>query len=177
MGVFLAILGGWIVGDSGELRADDSPKPSDAIGTRTVPIRLSPQVRLELIQTRSGDFLGIGNVLIQGTAMRNRSRLILPRLDTPDGILYTRFKLKDVEHAGNGETLVHLDAVGLPWGRGELSDKYNQPLVWLNASHESVSDELVLVLRPVKLGLGGRDWMGFSYSFEYRSSKRRFTVC
>ena len=105
--------------------------------------------------------------------MRNGSRLILPRLDTPDGILYTRFKLKDVEHAGNGETLVHLDAVGLPWGRGELSDKYNQPLVWLNASHESVSDELVLVLRPAVLGLGGRDWTGFSYSFEYRSSKRQ----
>ena len=172
-GVVLAILGGWIVGDSSESRADDKPKPADTVGTRTVPIRLSPQVRLELIQTQSGDFLGIGNVLIQGTSMRNRSRLILPRLDAPDGILYTRFKLKDVEHASNGEARVHLDAVGLPWGRGELSDKYNQPLVWLNASHESVSDELVLVLRSVTLGLGGRDWMGFSYSFEYQSSKRQ----
>ena len=169
----LAILGGTGLGDWGTLRADDSPKPADAAGVRTIPIQLSPQVRLELIQTRSGDLLGIGNVLIQGTAMRNGSRLILPRLDTPNGILYTRFKLKEVEHAGDGATRVHLDAVGLPWGRGELSDKYNQPLVWLNASHESVSDELVLVLRPVMLGLGGRDWMGFSYSFEYQSSKRQ----
>ena len=154
------------------VRAADPPPQSPPNNSKILPIQLTANVRLDLIQSESGYFLGIGAVLVHGAPLRSADRPMLVRLDTPEGILYTRLKFQGVEYANDGAARVQLRAMGLPWGRGEYSDNYGQSLLWLNSASEPVIDDLALILRPANLSLGGRSWTGFSYAFEFKSQNR-----
>lgn len=131
-------------------------------------VTLPPDVELELLESPQGEFLGIGSVSVGGVALRSDARPILVRLDTPDGILYTRLTRVSIDDEPGGAVCVRLRATGTRWGRGEYADDYDQAVVWLSPSAEPVTDELTLLLAPVSLDLGGRTWRGFSYAFRFR---------
>ena len=80
--------------------------------------------------------------------------------------MYTSLTLQGIEYAGDGTVRIRLLANGIPWGRGEYLDNYDQPLVWLNASDQLVVDDLTLILRPVTLNwAGGRADMDRFFAF------------
>lgn len=136
-------------------------------------IDISPSGQLELMIADNGDFLGLGRVSVNDVSLRSNARPIQVRLDTPDGILYPRLELLQVDHDTDGAVRVGLRAHGLRWTRGEYADDYDQALVWLSDSAAPVADELTLILKPADLTLGGREWTGFSYAVEFHSAARR----
>jgi len=119
-----------------------------------------------------GEFVGIGNVSVDGVALRNGARPLAIRLDTPTGVLYTRLLIQQIVRCDEGWD-IELKAVGLPWGRGEYLDDYGQPIQWLSEDLEPVSDTLTLLIRPAALELGCRTWRGFSYAFRFDSDSRQ----
>ena len=148
-----------------------SPNPSG--GAKVLPVQLTPDIRIDLLQTENGYLLGMGGVSFRGTPLRSPARPLLIRLDTPEGILYTRLKLEGIRYQNDGAACVQLKALGLPWERGEWLDNYDQQQVSFTATLETVQDDLVLILRPASLNLGGKQWSGFSYALEFNSVARR----
>ncbi|MCX5660072.1 MAG: hypothetical protein NTW19_10165 [Planctomycetota bacterium] len=128
---------------------------------------------IELLLRPDGEFVGLGGVRVGGVALRSEARPILVRVDTPEGFLYTRLELDAVVPEAGGGTRLRLRAKGLPWGRAEYGDDYDQPTFHLAPAHELVEDELSLIVAPVKLELGGVAWTGFSTTWEFHSGKRR----
>lgn len=140
---------------------------------KTTELHLSAVTRVQVCTDDQGDFLGLGGVTVGGVALRGTARPMTIRVDTPDGWLYTQFKLKATEQLAGGGVRLALTAVGLHVDRGEYMDDYGQTVVWLEPYAESVTDELALVLKPVALELGGRQWQGLAYHFEYASASRQ----
>jgi hypothetical protein len=129
-------------------------------------------VAIELRGTDANDFLGIGKVSVGAVQLRASNRLMVVRLDTPDGIIYPRFEFLGVDQNSDGSVRVRLRAQGMHWGRGEYGDDYDQSIVWLTDPNEVVSDDLALILTPLTRQIAGRDWKGFSYAFEFKSHAR-----
>lgn len=139
---------------------------------RTMKIRLDGDVDIGFLTGRGGEWLGIGHVRVGKVPLRDASRPAVLRIDTPDGYLYTRYEWEGCRPSGQGIDVM-LRAIGMPWGRQEYQDEYNQPLFAVRDDLAPVTDEVVLHFRPRRLTLGGRDWTGFSYSFEFRSRQRQ----
>ena len=126
---------------------------------------------VELIETKQREFIGLGGVTIDGVKLRGAARPITVRLDTPDGILYTRLLVEKVNRTAKGVEIV-LQAIGQPQESGEYLDDYAQPITWLHEFGKPIVDRLSLILTPVSLKMGGRDWSGFSYEFRFTSKSR-----
>jgi hypothetical protein len=136
-------------------------------------ITIEKGIHLELLFKKSGEWNGIGAITVGGVRLRDGSRPAMVRIDTPDGVLYTRYVLKGIVRRAGGVTDIRFRAIGLPWGRQEYMDEYIQQLVAVNRSLDEVEDLVTLSVQPERLQMGGRDWIGFSYSFRYESRRRR----
>jgi len=141
------------------------------ITTPLAPIQFANGITIELVQSSTGDFIGLGAISAGGVALRKAARPLSIRLDTPDGILYPRLGVTGVTRSDDG-VCVALSATGISWGRGEYCDEYDQPLIELGQPVEPVEDRLTLILTPVSRTLGGRIWEGFSYAFHFQSDTR-----
>ena len=139
----------------------------------TKPLTLSDHTRIELLLGPDGLFRGLGDIRVRGVPLRNGAAPLRFQLDTHDGILYTQLRLREVAPLADGGHELRLDAIGLPWGRGEIHDDYAQAVLSLDASDATVTDDLRIELRPVSQTLGGREWSGFSYRMRFRSDSRQ----
>ncbi len=122
---------------------------------------------------------GIGAVTIDGIPMRDGTRPLMLRIETPEGVIYTDYVLKSVETSRSGVVTVNLAASGYPGCRQEYLDEYEQPQFTLMAKPQRVVDNVTLRFTPVKEKLGGRVWQGFAYQVAFRSRERsihRLTV-
>jgi len=135
-------------------------------------VNVGEHVRADVLVGEAEQFVGLGGVWIDGVAVRSPARPLVLRIDTPEGILYTRYIVEDIRAEADGATAVVLRAVGIPWGRREYCDEYNQQLIDVEAPVEPVVDTVTLLLRPAQLELGGRPWQGFSYAVRYESPSR-----
>lgn len=135
-------------------------------------VKFSNGAKIGLLRERGNLFAGLGGVSVNGVPLRDGSRPFRVRLDTPEGVLYPTLQIERTRKQGNG-VKVEMIAVGLPWGRTENLDNYTQSMVTLEPPGRSVRDRLTLHLAPVRLALGGREWTGFSYAFEFRSAQRK----
>ncbi len=135
-------------------------------------IDLEGKTRVGLLESDSGDFLGVGEVSVGGVPLRDGRRPIVIRFDTPSGILYSRLVIQDIKAGASGETRVSMKALGLPWGRTEYCDEHDQTMVDLGLPLEAVEDRFVLILSPAQLSLGGREWRGLSMAFSFQSDGR-----
>ncbi len=136
-------------------------------------LAIGPEATLALRLGPDDEWRGIGEVVVRGTRLRDGRQPMVVRLDTPDGYLYTQYFLRKIVPKKNGGVEAHFRALGFPWGRQEYMDEYEQSLYNLKLGAEPVEDTLILRLAPATLTLGGQDWTGFSYAFEFRSAQRQ----
>ncbi|MBI4027504.1 MAG: hypothetical protein HY360_21135 [Verrucomicrobia bacterium] len=135
-------------------------------------INLSKQIRIELLIRPEGEFVGLGDFSIAGVALRDGRQPFVVRLETPDGVLYPKFILEKI-HRRQDSVEVVLRATGIPWGRGEYQDDYNQNLYHLALPAGKMADRLTLLFASAKLTLDGREFVGFAYSFRFKSGSRK----
>lgn len=135
-------------------------------------VSVGDRVRVALLLGRGKEWLGIGDVKVDGVALRDGSRPMVVRVDTPEGILYTRYFLEEVKDKKSGAVDVRFRAVGRDWGRQEYCDEYGQPMISVELRDGPIEDTLILQLKPVRQSLGGREWTGFSYSLAFKSRRR-----
>ena len=130
-------------------------------------------VTVELLERDGGELIGVGAVRVGDVLLRNGRPPIAIRVDTPEGILYTRLFVRGVEEPGGGVVRVHLRALGLDWGRQEYRDEYNLAMLSPMPGAEPVEDTVTLELAPTRLDMGGRQWVGLSYRIRFHSDTRR----
>ena len=135
-------------------------------------VKLGHGVSVDLVMGAQEEWLGVGEVRVGTVRLRDASRPAVLRIDTPEGILYTRYVLKSIVKNSRSVTLT-LRAFGLPWGRQEYQDEYSQQMMTISPSLDAVEDCVTVRLVSRKRVLGGREWTGFSYSFGFRSAKRK----
>jgi hypothetical protein len=104
-------------------------------------VRLGNGCVLDLILDKKA-WLGIGAVTIGGIPMRDGSRPLMLRIETPEGVIYTDYVLKGVETSRSGVATVSLTASGYPGGRQEYFDEYEQQQFTLMAKPQRVEDEV-----------------------------------
>ncbi len=136
-------------------------------------IAVGTRVRVELLLDPAGDWQGVGEVLVDDGRLRDGRLPMVLRLDTPDGVLYTRYRLDAVDTGADGTVAVHLRAFGFPWGRQEYQDEYQQPLYNLGLSSTPMEDAVTLHFSPATRRLGGREWAGFTYRVAFASDTRQ----
>lgn len=136
-------------------------------------IVVGDQARIELLVDAQGDWLGVGEVCVGEMRLRDGSVPLMLRLDTPEGILYTRYRLEAVTTDAAGAVTVRLRACGYPWGRQEYEDEYSQPLVVVEMPTTPVEDTLLLTFAPITETLGEHLWTGFSYILRFQSASRQ----
>jgi hypothetical protein len=139
----------------------------------TKTLLLSDHTRIELLLSADGLFPGLGAITVRGVPLRNGAVPLRFQFDTPDGILYTQLRLREIVPLADGGQELCLDAIGLPWGRGEIHDDYAQAVLRLDTADSPVTDDLRIELRPVKHTLGGREWSGFCYRLRFHSEARQ----
>ncbi len=139
---------------------------------KTELFKVGKDVEIQNLLGGEGEWLGLGGVKLSGTALRNPSRPVTLRIDTPEGYLYHSYKYKGTEALPGGAAKISLAAVGKHMDAGEYFDDYGQAVVWLEPYSEKIEDELTIELRPTTLEFGGRSWNGFSYRFIFKSSER-----
>lgn len=127
---------------------------------------------IELLESKSHEFIGLGRVKIGGVPVRSDARPITVKLETPDGVVYGRLIVEKIKRAANRIEIV-MQAVGVPDDRQEYCDDYGQSTLALRGDIEPVADRLTLILCPATLAMGGRQWSGFSYSFAFTSHTRQ----
>lgn len=136
-------------------------------------LHIGAETTLALLLGPRQEWLGIGAISVQGVPLRQQEHPLVVRLDTPDGYLYTQYFLEKVVYREEGAVEVIFRALGMPWGRQEYMDEYEQPLFNLRLGGEVVEDTLQLHLAPVTMNFSDREWTGFSFSFAYASEKRQ----
>ena len=77
--VFLTTLGCWLLVAGTLVQAAGTPTQKPTVKVDVLPIKVSPDVRIGVIQSELGCFLGIGNVSIHGIQLRNASHPMLVR--------------------------------------------------------------------------------------------------
>ncbi len=139
----------------------------------TKSIALADHTRIELLLGPDGLFRGLGAITVRGVPLRNGAVPLRFQLDTPDGTLYTQLRLRASVPLADGGQELCLDAIGVPWGRGEIHDDYAQAVLRLDTEDATVTDDLSIELRPVRHQLGGREWSGFCYRLRFHSEARQ----
>ena len=135
------------------------------------PIQLGNGCTIEMVM-ENGAWLGLGGIRMGQTSLRDGTRPILLRLETPEGVLYTRYALKKVDVSRTGSATVTLEASGYPWGRQEYFDEYEQQQYAIMEKTQTVTDEVTLEFSPIQERLGGRMWNGFAYHVAFSSRTR-----
>ena len=134
-------------------------------------IKLGNGCTIEMV-LKKDTWLGLGRIMLGKTLLRDGTRPIVLRIDTPEGILYTDYTLDKVDLSSSGSATVILKASGYPWGRQECLDEYDQPLYAIMGQSHTVVDEVTLEFTPIQECIGGRTYHGFSYHVAFSSSKR-----
>jgi len=128
---------------------------------RTVSV--GPEVEVELLM-RGEEFLGFGEITVQGVVVRARHVPMRPCVETPEGHTFDRFWLKAVEPGSGGAAVLHLDVLGQPgsYAGGRIDWHYERVP---SAAVGPRSAALEIVLEPARLDVDGLDYAGFSYRY------------
>ncbi len=119
-----------------------------------------------------GKFLSLGKISANETPLRNDGLRFLPWFDTYDGDVFRDFKFEGVEKRGK-ETVICLGAASDPdvifrERRDSSGDICLRNVGWDAAPLKA---SIKIVLSPVKEKIGGYEFTGFKYCFEYEGPK------
>ena len=125
------------------------------VGAATVELRL-----------RDREFLGLGEIRINGMPVRDGAWPVCPRLETPEGWGFLNFELLAVEQRGD-ETVLRTRSEARLLPRQYRTDWYRQ-MVPTKLGSGPVTAELDWILKPQTLEIAGETYTGLSYRFHYR---------
>ena len=125
---------------------------------------------LELL-TRGKEFLGVGQVRIDGEAVRSGRLPWRPAIQTFTGHELARLELRGIKATGN-VVRVRLKALFRPLFTKLMWDHSTDPIHetgdW-DTAHVTGTGELDIVFAPASDRLGGARFQGFAFHYEYRS--------
>lgn len=132
-------------------------------------------ISLEVLK-RGSAFEGLGQVQLRRRKLRCAELPIMPLIRTPDGYEVSRLELQDIERGRNAVTITltpHVSRHGrMEWVCCDGEDRWNVG-PWEQPPERDRGGALRLTLQAVNRTLGGLDFVGFSYSYKYRSRKCR----
>jgi len=132
---------------------------------------LSNGVEIEL-RSRDGRFEGIGEVRAAGTLLRSGRRPMFVEIRNPSGIELIDYTLEAHDLGEKGATLdfamLRRDGGPMEWMVHEVRPRYNTA-DWTAEPAPAADTRLRLELRPVARTLGGLQFVGFRYRYEYHS--------
>lgn len=133
-------------------------------------VTLSNGVQIDLLL--AGESLrGLGEVRLGEVVLRSGTVPLAPVLATGHGVDYREFRLQEIREVEDGVVLDTV-AVGVPHLYGEYRDEYDFPMAWPKVQPQRYEDRVEWILRPERLVLEGVEYLGFAYSFRFRSAER-----
>jgi hypothetical protein len=133
---------------------------------------LANGVSLEMLSGERG-FAGVGAVAASGIAIRSARRPLFVQIRTPDGVLVTHYEL--LEQSIEPEKVsIDLELHGQADGQmeymlHEVRPRYNTA-DW-TAPPRALDARLRLEIVPVERLIGGREFTGLRYQYDYRSER------
>ncbi len=127
---------------------------------------------VELLYGEKRLFIGIGKVLVDGTAIRSGERPMSPEIRNPNGILVTDFR-EAARKVSDSEIEISLSMSKVEGGPMEFMlhtarNRYNTAN-WTQEP-EPLDGELKLILKPVERTFGATKYKGFSYQYRYSAN-------
>jgi len=122
-------------------------------------------------QITNGDFLGLGNISVGRTLLRNPATRFMPWIDSYEGEIFRRFKHLKTEKS-DGQTRIELRALSDPdTVFRERRDSSGDP-TFRNANWDADPKEasVTVVIEPASEVIDGRSFTGFRYWYEYESA-------
>ncbi len=148
--------------------------------SKSVPDMLSinfegHQLDVDLLSRKSGRFLGLGRIWLDGQLLRGR-RPMLPEIRTPFGFVVQ--ELRWVRHRCDSEGFrIELDCLGLASGPMDwmLHSVRNREVTgdWTPGRRLEKCGTLIFELKPVVRNIDDTDAPGFSYQWHYQSTTHR----
>lgn len=134
-------------------------------------LEISPQVRMKLIL--EGDrLLGIGEVTVDGVALRSTAVPLRPDFSTCDAVHYQDFILQEIIRQEE-RIILRTKAIGrVEVLSNDLMDEYDANIAFPQVRNDQ-EDELDWIISPQHLELDGEHYAGFSLGFEFRGGKNK----
>jgi len=125
-------------------------------------------------RARDGVFLGLGNVLFGRRKLRSPELPIMPLIEAPDGWRVTELRIKDIKQGKRRVTIEMMPYVQrtgrMDWLCADGQERWDVG-AWQEPAVRDRGGSLRLVLRAVERTIGGVPFVGFSYSYKFRSRK------
>lgn len=132
-------------------------------------------IQVEILK-RGSEFAGIGHVKLRRRKLRSAGLPIMPLIRTPDGYEVSRLEFQDIERARGSVTVTltpHVARYGrMEWVCCDGEDRWNVDS-WGQPAERDRGGTLRLALQAVSRNIAGVDFVGFSYSYKFRSRKYR----
>ena len=118
----------------------------------------------------NGDLHSLGEVVIDGTPLRNTAVRLLPWFDTFNGDIFRRFRFLGISRRGE-ETVINVKAISDPDVLFRERRDSSGDLVFRESNWDSspLEADLRIVLAPADAAIDGRSFTGVKYWFEYES--------
>lgn len=132
-------------------------------------------ISVEILK-QGGTFKGLGQVKLRRRKLRSAQLPITPLIRTPDGYEVSRLEFADLQKGAESLTLTltpHVRRCGrMEWACCDGQDRWNVG-PWEQEEERDRGGLLQMRLRAVERNIGGTQFVGFSYSYKFRSRKYR----
>lgn len=142
--------------------------------TRQLPdvLQLSNGAAVEFV-IRDNEFLGIGDVSVDGVPIRCGERPWFVDLRTPDGVTLSNYRITGFEWTEGGGVSINLtpDALAggaMEWMLHEVRRRIDTS-DWTALPQPAEDTRLTIDLLPASRTIGGAEYKGLSYRFRYQS--------
>ncbi|MDY3069695.1 MAG: hypothetical protein SOR57_08625 [Parabacteroides sp.] len=121
-----------------------------------------------------GCFVGLGNISVDGVALRSPRRPMFVEITTPDGVRFLNYRVVREKVSEEGIELdFSVDYVRdamMEWMLHTVRNRRNLK-DWTEGPREAEDTRVTLVIKPVTRMISGKEWKGFSYQYVYHSGK------
>jgi hypothetical protein len=153
----------------------DYPKTHHSpLGNRTKFKEIGRGVSVEILE-EGRKFLGLGQVVVNGTKLRSTARPILPELRSPDAIHFEISHIEgEIEELEDGGIRLHLalsqhEGGNMEWMLHTVRPRYRRS-DWNQPPQLAKDTSLIWEIRPVKRTINSETAIGLSYQYFYSSA-------
>ncbi len=142
---------------------------------RSYKLSFDNGISLEILRQGS-TFQGLGNVKMRRRKLRSAELPIMPLIRTPDGHEVTSLRFASMRKGADSLTIALIPymrrCARMEWVCYDGQDRWNVG-PWEREAERDRGGSLRLCIRGIERTIGGVDFVGFSYSYKFRSRKYR----